>query len=405
MDEWTSRRAGIIDCHTHMYGIEQEGRMLEIGDAAGIERMNLLAIQDPETGAGLPSALSMKAQCPERFFVFAGLNHAAREKVSPGKGVRYLLPERPEGCCAQTVPDTFSRPKGAAHTRYLTPFPATLVEQAEQFVAIGCDGIKMIEGKPTSRRRLPVPVDAPYFADYFARVEDLGLPVLWHVNDPEEFWDPERIPGWASERDWGYGPDDVQKEALYAEVDRVLARHPRLKVIFAHFYFLSADLPRAARFLEGHPTVSIDLAPGIEMLTNISRDPEAGRDFFVRFADRIVFGTDIQSSLTVAEGRLRAGIVFRWLESEDTFRVPEGVDFLLGGPESGIIRGMALPDDVLARIYHDNFASLVGAAPKPLNVEAAIKVCGDLAALAETLSGTPAADTQAGLVANALANP
>ena len=83
---------------------------------------------------------------------------------------------------------------------------------------MGCDGIKMIEGKPTSRQRMDIPVTDPYFAEYWARVQALGLPIVWHVNDPEEFWDPERIPGWAKERNWGYGPGDVQKEQLYAEI-------------------------------------------------------------------------------------------------------------------------------------------------------------------------------------------
>ena len=40
---------------------------------------------------------------------------------------------------------------------------------------------------------------------------------------------------------------------------------------------------------------------------------------------------------------IRAGIVFRWLETEDTFRVPEAADFLLGQPEDGIIHGLQSP--------------------------------------------------------------
>jgi len=35
-----------------------------------------------------------------RFLLFA--------EIGSGKGVRHLLPERPDGCCAQKVPDTFS---------------------------------------------------------------------------------------------------------------------------------------------------------------------------------------------------------------------------------------------------------------------------------------------------------
>lgn len=339
--------------------------MLAIREATGIEKMALVSIQNPAAGAGLPQSLYLKARHPDRFFVFAGLNHA--EKLSGGK--------------------------------VKTP---SLAEQVENFVRMGCDGIKMIEGKPTSRQRMNVPVTDPYFADYWARVEELGVPIVWHVNDPEEFWDPAKIPTWARERNWGYGPDDVQKEQLYAEVDEVLARHPRLKIIFAHFYFLSADLPRAARFFDEHPHVHFDLAPGIEMLYNISRDPEVGREFFIQYADRLVFGTDLASNLTVEEGRFRAGLVFRWLESADTFRVPEAADFLLGPPEDGIIRGMSLPDDALAPIYHDNFARLVGPEPKALDIGAAREECQRLAALAEALSGQPAAETEAAKVAQSL---
>jgi predicted TIM-barrel fold metal-dependent hydrolase len=365
VNEWNSKTKGIVDGHVHMGSVAEEGPMLAIREATGIEKMALVSIQNPEAGAGLPQSLYMKTQHPGQFYVFAGLNHA--QKLSGG--------------------------------RVRTP---SLVEQVEGFVGMGCDGIKMIEGKPTSRQRMDVPVTDPYFAEYWARVEELGTPIVWHVNDPEEFWDPARIPGWAKERNWGYGPDDVQKEQLYAEVDEVLDKHPRLNVIFAHFYFLSADLSRARRFLDAHPTVHFDLAPGIEMLYNLSRNVEASRAFFVEYADRIVFGTDLASRQTVEEGRIRAGIVFRWLEGEDTFRVPEAADFLLGPPEDGVICGMSLPEDVLRQIYRDNFQRLAGPEPRALNIGRAVKECERLAAIAEALSGTPAAETEAARVAKSL---
>jgi len=366
MSEWNSKMKGIVDGHVHMGPMAEEKDMLRVLEATGIERMNLVSIQDPEAGSGLPQSLYMKARYPKRFYVFAGLNHA--EKLSGGS----------------------------------VKAPG-LAEQSEAFARMGCDGIKMLEGKPTSRQRMDIPVTDPYFADYWARVEELGTPIVWHVNDPEEFWDPDRIPGWAKEQNWGYGPGDAQKEQLYAEVDELLAHYPRLRIAFAHFYFLSADLPRARRFLEEHPTVRFDLAPGIEMLYNLSRDPDAGRAFFIEHADRIVFGTDLFSSLSEEQGRIRAGLVFRWLESADTFRVPAAADFLLGPPEDGVIRGMALPADVLPKICHENFAGLAGPEPRALNVGRAIEECERLAAIAETLSGNPAADTEAARVARSLA--
>ena len=366
MTEWNSSIKGIVDGHVHMGSMAEETSMLLIREATGIEKMALVSIQDPAAASGLAQSLHMKARYPQRFFVFAGLNHAQRLS-----GERIRTPR--------------------------------LVEQVDAFVDMGCDGIKMIEGKPTSRQRMDVPVTHPYFADYWARVEQLGLPIVWHVNDPEEFWDPVRIPGWARERNWGYGPGDIQKESLYAEVDEVLARYPTLRIIFAHFYFLSADLARARRFFDAHPTVYFDLAPGIEMLYNLSRDPGSSREFLIEYADRIVFGTDLSSDLTVEQGRIRAGLIFRWLESEDTFRVPAAADFLLGPPEDGIIRGMSLPADVLAKIYYGNFARLVGSEPHALDVERAIEECERLAATAEALSGGPAAETEAARVARSLA--
>ena len=192
MSEWSSRIADITDAHVHMGGLDDEQSMLEVAAATGINRMGLVAIQDARSGSGLPQALYMKARYPDRFLVLAGLNHAAR--LSEGK---------------------VSAP--------------SLAEQVASFVAIGCDGLKMIEGKPTSRQHMDVPVTDPYFADYWAAVEAAGLPIVWHVNDPEEFWDPERIPGWAKERNWGYGPGDVQKEELYTEVDE--AAHSRWGIL------------------------------------------------------------------------------------------------------------------------------------------------------------------------------
>lgn len=365
MEQWRSKTEEIVDSHVHMAGLDTEQSLLSIRKAAGIDKMALVAIQDPEAGSGLAAAVYMKSCHPGGFFVFAGLNHAGQ--LSGGE-----------------VPGQ------------------TLTEQVEANVKMGCDGIKMIEGKPTSRQRVDIPVTDDYFREYWAQVEELKLPVVWHVNDPEEFWDPNRIPKWAKERGWGYSPDDVQKEELYGEVEEILQRHPQLRVTFAHFYFLSADLPRASCFLDKHPTVRFDLAPGIEMLYNISEDPETGRDFFINYADRIVFGTDIASDVTVEKGRIRAGMMFRWLESDDTFRSPEQADFLLGPPEDGIIRGLHLPPEVLDKIYRENFVERAGERPCPLDIGAAVEQLERTARIAEDLSGHRKEETEAARVAKRL---
>lgn len=355
----------LVDCHVHLWNLDTVPNLNQICDHIGIDRMNIVCTISPRQINANPPAFAAKRHFPERFYVFAGLDHSAY----------------------------FSGGKIAA---------PSLAEQVDRLIALGADGIKMLEAKPTSRKELPIPVDGPYFADYFARVQEVGLPLLWHVVDPEEFWDPEKTPGWAKQRGWGYDDTFIGKEALYAEVENVLTRYPRLKVIFAHFYFLSADLPRAAALFDRFPGVHFDLAPGVEMLYNMSRDPAATREFFIKYADRIVFGTDIASEQSPEEAALRCGIVTRWLTTDDEYRVPAGADFLLGPPEDGIMRGLDLPEDVLARILHGTFERIAGAAPRPMNAALAADECERLARGVEALTGEPAEETVAGQAAACL---
>ncbi len=173
--------------------------------------------------------------------------------------------------------------------------------------AQGFDGLKLIEGKPQVRKLLPLPLDGPEYAGLWAALESEQFPVVFHVADPDEFWDAERCPDWARSGGWDYSDGSYpSKEDLYTEVDHILARHPNLKITFAHFYFLSTDLARAARFLDAHPGVCFDLAPHIGMYHDFSRDPQAARDFFLRYSDRILYGTDMDTRVLArgAEGRL-----------------------------------------------------------------------------------------------------
>lgn len=336
-----------IDCHVHPGGLDALDALRALRRGLGFAAMNLACIVNPRTGSGHTVGLCAKAAEPGHFYCFGGLHHAA--KASEGK-----------------------------------VFAPPLAEQLDNLLAAGCDGVKLIEAKPTGR---VAPLDGPYFADFFARAEALQVPLLWHVADPEEFWDPATTPEWARKHNWGYGPQTVPKERLYAEVEAVLNRHARLRVVFAHFYFLSADLKRAADFLARHPSVNLDLAPGVEMLFNMSRDPEAARAFFIKHQGRILFGTDIWAAQPLAQAAARAGIVREFLEGDRTFTVPAEADELLEPGGSKPICGLNLPKAALEKIYRGNFEALAGREPKPVNLAAAQEECRRNTALAAAISG------------------
>jgi predicted TIM-barrel fold metal-dependent hydrolase len=336
----------IIDCHTH-FGGEDLGAiddMLEREKRGGVDQVAVLISSFPGRVTANPEGLYAKARHADRVYLFAGLDYSA---IAKNVDHRW----------------TYS-----------------LAHQVERLRDIGCDGIKMLNGKPNYRKASGLALDCVIYDDYFAKLEDTGMPVLWHVNDPEEFWSPEEAPEWAKGPGWLYDETFPSSESIYAECERVLQKHPRLRVMLAHFYFLSDDLPRAGDLLERYPYVCLDLAPGIEMLHNFSKRPDEARDFFLKYQDRIVFGTDFGPGGPAS----RIWVVRNFLETDEEFHVP--MDEPLFWPDHRtMIRGIALPEDVLRRIYAENFRRLAGDSPRPLRRDAVIAELNRLAVVQDAI--------------------
>ena len=154
-------------------------------------------------------------------------------------------------------------------------------------IEVGFDGVGEIVSKPAPRG-MRVPLDSPYYEGLWSTCESRSYPVLCHVADPEEFWDERLVPVWAKERGWTYYGDDYpSKEELYREMENVLKRHPKLKIVLCHFYFMSANLESLSNFLDLYRNANVDLALGVELMYNISKRRDDWRDFFIKYEDRI----------------------------------------------------------------------------------------------------------------------
>jgi predicted TIM-barrel fold metal-dependent hydrolase len=234
------------------------------------------------------------------------------------------------------------------------------------------------------RRMLPVPpFDSQAFAPYWDKLARIQMPVVFHVNDPEEFWDSDRIPGWAVERGWFYGDGStIDNEAQYSEVINVLDNYPGLRIIFAHFFFMSAQLTRLADLLDRFPGMHIDLTPGIEMYHNFSSNLNTARDFFIRYQDRILFGTDIGAHALLAkpgeriqfeESHERVFLIRNFLENPGEFYLP-GSGYLFGDPKTPFL-GLGLPETVLDKIYIRNAEKIFGISPRLLNPGVVVELC------------------------------
>ncbi|KKM08202.1 hypothetical protein LCGC14_1726240 [marine sediment metagenome] len=77
---------------------------------------------------------------------------------------------------------------------------------------------------------------------------------------------------------------------IIAARDRLMERWPRIRWVACHLASLEHDLDALAKFLDDHPHVQIDTAARHR---DLMRFPKARvRKFFVRYQDRILFGTD-----------------------------------------------------------------------------------------------------------------
>ena len=342
---FSSKVERVIDSHTHLFRLTRLERYERARLRLGIDRMNIACIVGPNNGQGNTRGLYAKAAGAGTLYCFGGLNHSAYKSGGKVK----------------------------------TP---SLADQVDELMAAGYDGIKLIEGKPSVRRDwYPFAPDSDYYREFFARVEKRGVPLLWHVADPIEYWSRKT-------------PPSMSKDQLYTEAENVLDRHPKLRVIFAHFFFMASDLDRLGKFFTDHPNTHVDMALGKSTLYHLSDDPVRSREFFIKFQDHILFGTDMsdRNALEFANGKGRARIIRRFLETSDTFTLP-GWDGPKGGPLRGPggrtkLRGLSLPKEVLSKIYAGNFERIVGREPKKVDLAKAMDYCRRAAAISAALGGT-----------------
>ncbi|NLJ41914.1 MAG: amidohydrolase family protein [Clostridiales bacterium] len=237
------------------------------------------------------------------------------------------------------------------------------LKQIKRMDALGFDGVKMIEGKPIVRQKLNKRLDDGMFDAFYSYAQDHSITITFHVADPPTFWNKELIPDWALKEGWYYGTGEyIPYRQFYEEIEGILKKHPNLKMILAHFFFLSEDINEAKRFLNTYPNICFDLTPGTEMYFNFTRDTDRWRQFFSDYQDRLIFGTDITDEDT--NNLSTSNLARNFLEMDETF-VAFGVN----------VSGLGLDKPIIQKIYRDNFLRMAGDRPKRVCIKEAIAEC------------------------------
>jgi predicted TIM-barrel fold metal-dependent hydrolase len=236
---------------------------------------------------------------------------------------------------------------------------AKAVAQLEADVKAGALGIGEISKSFGLRVRKAdgtrLKIDDPELDPVWAAAGRLGVPVLIHTAEPQEFFEPidfqnERWLELALYRDRRYPAGEFPRfEELMEERNRMFRKHPKTTFIAAHFAYHANDLARAAALLDQMPHVHLEVGA---ILAELGRQPRAAREFFVKYQDRILFGKD---SFQPDE----FPYFWRVFETNDEY-----FDYYRDYHAFWKLYGMGLPDDVLKKLYYKNALRLIPGLPK-----------------------------------------
>ena len=191
-------------------------------------------------------------------------------------------------------------------------------------------------------------VDDPKLDPIWQACAKNDRPVTIHVADPAAFFTPldrfnerwhelNKNPNWLF-----YGGDNPNRQDLLDQLHRVIEKNPQTTFINTHFGNNAEDLASVAEKLDKYPNMFVDFDARI---SELGRQPHTARKFFLKYQDRILFGTD------TTPRREAFRIYYRFLETDDEYFDCSESHHLQGFWN---IHGINLPPDVLEKIYRKN---------------------------------------------------
>ena len=238
--------------------------------------------------------------------------------------------------------------KDPAHAIDWDHFHSTWIDAFERLLATGIRyfKFKLVPPDGTAGRLW---LDDERIAPLLDRCAAGGILVQVHAAQPDCWWPSRYDPAVC-------GP----KQAYLDQLERVLVNHPSLKVLSVHMGSNPEHLDYLARLMDTYPGYHVDTSATKWVVRELSAKPDEARAFFLRYADRICFGSD----LVVREGLDFTYYTSRfhvqrmmWETGARTRSMIRDPDAASGGPH---LRGLALPDDVLVKLYRTNAERLLG---------------------------------------------
>jgi predicted TIM-barrel fold metal-dependent hydrolase len=240
----------LVDAHCHLdhrfgggWSERPATELIEVLDAAGVHR-----VVDLSGGWGLETLHRhldhFKAAAPDRFTMLGGIDLAAWPEAGPRFGVE----------AARSLEAQLRR--GASGLKVWKDLGLTTVDERQALVAI----------------------DDPRLDPVWQVCADQQVPVVIHVGDPPDFFEPlgpdnPRSAELSARPDWHWhARGDVRLDDLAEQFERLLDRWPSVSFIGAHALDLFHAPRRLRQLLTDHANLAIDVGARFSELATASTD-------------------------------------------------------------------------------------------------------------------------------------
>lgn len=227
------------------------------------------------------------------------------------------------------------------------------VKQVERDIKLGAKGLKIYKDLGLTLKYKNgdrVAVDDPKLDPIWAKCGELGVPVLIHTGEPAAFWKPkdrfnERWLELKQKPNRYRDPKDYPpwKQVMQEQIN-IFQKHPETIFISAHMGWRANDLESLGRLLDENPNMYTEIGA---VLAELGRQPRHAREWFVKYQDRVLFGKDLWRPSEYL-------VYFRVLETADEY-----FDYYRKRHAFWKMYGLALPDDVLKKLYYKNALKII----------------------------------------------
>jgi predicted TIM-barrel fold metal-dependent hydrolase len=236
-------------------------------------------------------------------------------------------------------------------------FTEDAIKQINQNFAQGAIAVKIwknIGMEIKDRNGRYIMADDAKFEPIYQDIQQHGKTLLAHQAEPDVAWGPAN----PADPSWSYYQENPQwylgdkkgfpsKKTILAARDHVLEQNPKLRVVGVHLGSMEKSLDDMTSHLDRYPNFAIDMAARMEYL--MLMPTEQVRSFFIKYQDRVLYGTDLDVlptadvSESVKEWQETYVRDWKFLATDQMVKVG-----------SRQVRGLKLPEAVLRKIMHEN---------------------------------------------------